>query len=336
MATVVNKPCVPPDRRFGRWGPFRLDTGCTPVSFLYGAPIMAKRLFTTRWPWQLSSTLLGNAYLGFLSHAGLYRGFLKNFCFPGLNCYSCPAATGACPLGSLQQALASMRLLPSLALPALSYVLGWLLLFGLLLGRFICGWLCPFGFLQELLHKIPLGPKKKAPRSGRFIKHVFLWALVLILPVASADITGYGKVWFCRLFCPAGTLEAGIFNLGLRPEIHTMIGTLFYGKLLVLIGILIGCIIYLRLFCALFCPLGCLYGLLQRWGCFKIYISPENCSSCGLCEKVCPMNLKLPDQLDSNECIRCLNCMKICPTKGIRLESLLLPHTVVDHPQRTD
>ncbi len=288
-----------------------------------------------RWPWQVLATLLGNAYGGFLLRVGLYRGWTKGLCFPGLNCYSCPAATGACPLGSLQQALASLRLLPAQASAALVYVLGWLLFFGLLGGRFICGWLCPFGFFQELLYKIPLGPKKKAPHWPRPLKYFLLFSLVFLLPVAWVDITGYGKEWFCRLLCPAGTLEAGVLNLWLRPSLRSLVGTLFYLKLALALLIVLLCVIYLRLFCALFCPLGALYGLLQRFGIFRLHLAIEDCLSCGACTRVCPLDLKIPEELDGPECIRCLNCLKVCPTRGIRLEGPLSPLLPVDQRRRS-
>lgn len=101
----------------------------------------AHRPSRRRWI-QLYAALLYNAHLkGFLS-GSIYTGPIKALCVPGLNCYSCPAAVGACPLGALQNALAST----GARTPA--YMLGVLLLTGLMLGRTVCGWLCPMGLLQ--------------------------------------------------------------------------------------------------------------------------------------------------------------------------------------------
>ena len=79
----------------------------------------------------------------------IWQGPSKQVCVPGLNCYSCPGALGACPIGSLQSFMSGAVL----RFPF--YVLGLMILFGLILGRRICGWLCPFGLVQELLYKIP-------------------------------------------------------------------------------------------------------------------------------------------------------------------------------------
>jgi hypothetical protein len=96
------------------------------------------------------SMLLCNADILQFKTGSLSKSPLKNTCVPGLNCYSCPGAIAACPLGALQNALAEGRV------PF--FVTGLLVLFGVLLGRGVCGFLCPFGLIQELLYKIP-GPK---------------------------------------------------------------------------------------------------------------------------------------------------------------------------------
>ena len=98
---------------------------------------------------QLYSAVLYNAHLRGFVDGEIYQGQTKNVCVPGLNCYSCPGAVGACPLGAIQNALASS------GHRAGWYVLGLIMIFGLCLGRTICGWLCPMGLVQELLHKTP-------------------------------------------------------------------------------------------------------------------------------------------------------------------------------------
>ena len=111
---------------------------------------------------QLYSALLFNANLKGFVNGKIYQGPIKNVCTPGLNCYSCPGASGACPLGSLQNALgASEKRTPY-------YVFGIIILYSILLGRIICGFLCPFGLIQELLYKIKT-PKLKKNRFTRVL-----------------------------------------------------------------------------------------------------------------------------------------------------------------------
>ncbi|WP_457755930.1 4Fe-4S binding protein [Thermodesulfatator indicus] len=268
---------------------------------------------------QLFFALLANANIGFLWQKALYRGPFKGICFPGLNCYSCPAASFACPLGTLQQALASLRLLGSQAVAALAYVAGSLVLFGLFLGRIVCGWICPFGLLQELLYKIKT-QKFACPRVLFAVKYFLLVFFVILLPALLVSKTGYGKVWFCRLICPAGTFEAGLLNLALRPELAALVKSLFYWKVALLLTILTLCVFYFRFFCKVLCPLGLIYGLFNKVGFFKLKWHEKACLDCDICEKVCPMGLKIPEELNSVECIRCLNCLKGCPAKVIELE----------------
>lgn len=105
---------------------------------------------------QISITFLNNSYWGFIWTKKIFQGQTKAFCSPGLNCYSCPASVLSCPIGAVQAVLASIRIsLSSMKYHIGLYIFGFLGTIGMLVGRFPCGWLCPFGFLQELIHKIP-------------------------------------------------------------------------------------------------------------------------------------------------------------------------------------
>lgn len=272
---------------------------------------------------QFFSTLLHNAYLGFPITGNIYTGSLKRFCAPGLNCYSCPAAFFSCPLGSIQQVLISLRVLSFQALlQPLFYVLGTILLFSLALGRFICGWFCPFGLLQDLLYKIPFYKKNfHLPlRAQRYLKYALLIFFVLLLPALWIGELGYGTLWFCKYFCPVGTLEAGFFNFPLKPELLNLVGKIFLLKSLLLLIILFLCLIEIRFFCKNLCPLGLIYGIFNRFSLLQLRWVKRACTTCTLCEKACPMGLYIPKELNSVECIRCLKCLEICPTKAIHLE----------------
>ncbi|NIM05616.1 MAG: 4Fe-4S binding protein, partial [Armatimonadetes bacterium] len=115
---------------------------------------------------QLLSLVIFNGY--YWASAGKY------LCLPVLNCYACPIGTVSCPIGSLT-AFALVRRIPY-------YIIGLLALLGLFLGRAFCGWACPFGLLQDGLHKIP-SRKLRLPRVFNGLKYVMLIVLVITLPL---------------------------------------------------------------------------------------------------------------------------------------------------------
>lgn len=260
---------------------------------------------------QIYAALLYNANLKGFATGKIYTGASKNLCLPGLNCYSCPGAIGACPLGALQNALSASNT----RLPA--YVFGSIILFGLLLGRTICGFLCPVGLVQELLYKIKT-PKLKKSRVTRvlsYFKYVVLVVMVIVLPLA------YGaKLFplpaFCKYICPAGTFEGGVGLLS-NPEndiLFPILGELFTWKFLLLVLFVVGSVFIFRLFCRFICPLGAIYGLFCKIAMLGVKLDKNKCTDCGLCLSACKMDIK---KVGDHECINCGECIKVCPTKAI-------------------
>ena len=168
---------------------------------------MGKRKKGLRLWVQIGFTALTNGYwLGFLT-GRIYRGPGKAACVPGLNCYSCPGALGSCPIGALQAVLGSRDYKVSF------YVTGFLLLVGSVFGRFVCGWLCPFGLIQDLLYRIPFFRKRKNLPGHKglvWLKYGILALFVILLPSVVVDLVGQGSPWFCKYICPSGTLMAGL------------------------------------------------------------------------------------------------------------------------------
>lgn len=281
--------------------------------------------FIRKWV-QTVAFFFMNSYWVFPWTATIYQGPLKVVCSPGLNCYSCPAAIVACPIGSLQQLLLSARLTLSNGQYFLGfYVVGSLGILGSMFGRMICGWFCPFGYLQELLYKIP-SPKFSVPRPLRYVKYAILFLTVFMLPLLVVNEFDLGLPWFCKFICPAGTLEAGIPMLMLQPDLRQTIGGLFYSKFIIMVFFLLWSVVGSRPFCQTTCPLGAWYGLFKKVKFVKLTLDEERCTHCAECHAVCPMGVKFDESPDDGECITCLKCMnQACQFGAISLEVAGLP-----------
>jgi ferredoxin len=258
---------------------------------------------------QIAAFGFTNAHIPNFLSGKLYTGKWKEFCAPGLNCYSCPAAAFACPIGALQAVTGSRKS------PISFYVFGLLLAFGVIFGRAVCGFLCPFGLLQELLAKVPL-PKKKLPAFMRYIKYLILIVFVLILPLV-LTVGPAGVPAFCKYICPVGTLEGGIPALLTQPSIRSMLGPLFSWKIGILIAVIFLCMFVHRFFCKVLCPLGAIYGLLNKVSIVRLRVDHGKCIHCRACERTCKMDVYPVMHPDSAECIRCGECAQICPKGAI-------------------
>ena len=273
-----------------------------------------------KWPLSLQRTIqlisaaLVNGYIAGFQKGRIFTGGTKAVCVPVLNCYSCPGALGACPIGALQTAVGGVKH----HFPF--YVLGLLMLFGVLLGRAVCGLLCPFGLVQDLLHKIP-SPKVRVPkgldRPARGIEYVVLLVFVILLPAFAVTETGITPPYFCQYICPAGTLGGGIPLMLADPALRQLAGWLFNWKVLVLVVIVTASIFIHRPFCRYLCPLGAFYALFNRFSFFQMSLDAHKCVGCGACERVCPMAVEVTKDINSPECIRCGACQTACPTGAI-------------------
>lgn len=271
-----------------------------------------RRHAPTRRRWiQLYAALLYNAHLKGFIQGEIYTGPMKNLCVPGLNCYSCPGAVGACPLGSLQNALAAS------SVRGPWYVLGILMLFGLTLGRTVCGFLCPMGLLQELLHRAPTPkiPKGRITRMLSYGKYVTLGLLAVALPVYFGA-QQLPLPAFCKYVCPAGTLEGAVALLA-HPEnasLFSMLHGLFTQKLVILMLLAALCVFCYRAFCRFLCPLGAIYGFFARVSLLGIRVEEDKCTHCGLCLSRCPVDIR---RVGDHECVHCGACKAVCPTGAI-------------------
>ncbi|MDE5596739.1 MAG: 4Fe-4S binding protein [Lachnospiraceae bacterium] len=260
---------------------------------------------------QLLFTILTNGYMyGFVS-GKIYQGNLKYICVPGLNCYSCPGAVSACPMGALQALLNQQGFQIPFA------VLGFFFLVGSFLGRFVCGWLCPFGLVQDLLHKIPVFRKRKILPMHRILKYGKYIVLIFLVGIGSLFLFGgFAKVpAFCKYLCPSGTLFGAVPLLITNAPLRMLVGGLFFWKLGILLVIVLLSVKIYRPFCQYLCPLGAIYGLFNRFSLVQIHWEKEQCTSCLACERACPVSLSISEISKSPECIRCGKCIEACPEK---------------------
>lgn len=263
---------------------------------------------------QIAFAAITNGYLIGFAKGKIYTGKLKNLCLPGLNCYSCPGALGSCPIGSLQAVLGSRNFKFAF------YVIGFMMMVGVLLGRVVCGFLCPFGLLQDLLYKIPFVKKVHGLPGDKYLKwlkYFILIVFVILLPLFVVDIIGQGSPWFCKYICPSGTFGAGIPLVLADTGLQSAIGWLYAWKLFILILIILLSIMVYRPFCKYLCPLGAFYGFFNRISFNRYKVDKHKCTSCGLCARSCKMDIEAYKNPNSMECIRCGICKKVCPHGAI-------------------
>jgi len=220
------------------------------------------------------------------------------------HCYSCPLSSFACPIGVMANYAA---LLPVVG-EAPYLLIGVLLLVGAAGGSIVCGWACPFGFLQDLLGKITTR-KIALPSWTGYIRYLVLVGLVILLPM----ILGYKGIPFekqvisiCRL-CPAGALEAGV-----PYSVQSVIagnGWMMSGlKTGILLTFLAAALFIHRPWCRMLCPLGGLLALFNRFSLFHLRFNPQQCVECNLCRSRCSMGVKVDQAVNVSGCIRCLEC----------------------------
>ena len=274
----------------------------------YKARNNVRHIFQSFW------FLVTNSFFEGFKTGKIYSGELKQLCVPGMNCYSCPGAKGSCPIGALQAVIGSPKYKFSY------YVVGFLFFVGALIGRGVCGYLCPFGLIQDLLHKIPFVKKIetfKGDRPLRKAKYLILLVFVILLPLFLVDIIGQGAPYFCKLICPVGMLEGGIPLVWMNSSMRGAIGFLYAWKgLILLLTILLSVIIY-RPFCKYICPLGAIYSLFNSLSFFRYTLDHQKCIHCGRCKAVCEMQCDPVQNCNDLECIRCGKCKNVCPVDAI-------------------
>ncbi len=224
---------------------------------------------------------------------------------------SLPSTDALCPFGGLEALWSWITTGNALSKTHLSnIVLGLGLLIGVILaGGAFCGWICPFGAIQELLvalrrrlHLPEIQVPAKIDRWLTYGRYVVLTG-ILYATISSA------KLWFAD-YDPYRTL----FSLGWLFEFNWAEQWPAY---LITLGVLIGAFLIPRFWCRYLCPLGGVITLLQRFSLFRIRREDPPCIHCNLCTKACPVKLPVSTQRDTTtNCIGCLECTAACPKAG--------------------
>jgi ferredoxin-type protein NapH len=229
---------------------------------------------------------------------------LHQFCGPVFHCYACPLATFACPVGVLAN-FSALHVFPFAAV-------GLLLIFGGLFGGFICGWACPFGFVQDLAARIRK-PKISLPRWTGHIRYATLILMVLVIPWFFGESH---PLFFCQA-CPAGALEGRIPRMVSQAVASEPIPWPNAIKIVVSLAFIIAIFFIHRPWCRVLCPLGAIFGLFNRVAGLTLKFNIESCTRCGLCQKRCPHGLAPIENAHDTTCIRCLHCT-VCPTGALQ------------------
>ncbi len=225
---------------------------------------------------------------------------MHTMCSPVFHCYACPLATFACPIGVIAQ-FSALHMFPFIAV-------GLLLLVGVLLGALICGWICPFGLLQDLAAKVPT-PRFKIPLWMGYFRYVVLIGAVLLIPWF------FGKehnLFICSI-CPAGGLESGVplmINAASQGDPIPWPNAI---KMTIIAVFVIAIFFTIRPWCRVLCPLGAIFGFFNRFSVFSMKLEEQKCTSCGRCRTLCKYGVQPDKSPNSDNCLRCLECTQCAP-----------------------
>lgn len=248
--------------------------------------------------------------------------FFGNVCLPIIHCNACPLTWFNCPIYAISEWI-QFREVPwgTLAPWMLIGIIGGI---GALLGRFFCGWVCPMGLLQDLLHGIP-SPKFSLPALLRWVKYGFLFIAV---GAAAYWVGKESLLFFCK-YCPVATIEVAVPQMIVDHDWAMDTWRILRFSVLVLVLVLV--VFNVRSFCKVMCPVGALVAVANKFSIFTIRIDPAKCTHCGKCDKSCPMGVPVENSSRTKrsvnrhtECIECLKCEEVCPVNAIANNSRIL------------
>jgi polyferredoxin len=227
------------------------------------------------------------------------------------------------------------------------------LIVGILIGKSLCGWVCPFGFVQDLMGYVRRKQTDLSPRTHDtmlYVKYVIL-ALVLFISLtfSASKLLGVSRSYESALgifaqapftaISPSETLFATlprmVFNfrnaLVQNPSLDVLSGIgslppLFWVQLIIMGAVLVFAVYVPRSWCRYFCPHGAIMAIMNRFSFIGLKREPFKCTrgECRVCVEVCPTRVKILDlpweKFSDPDCIYCLKCVDACENKAIKLK----------------
>jgi len=225
---------------------------------------------------------------------------MHNICGPVFHCYACPLATFACPIGIMAQ-FSAIHVFPFLAI-------GTVLTVGALFGALICGWVCPFGLLQDLGAKVPI-KKFTLPAWSGYFRYVVLVGAVFAIPW----LFGEGHPLFVCRICPAGAIEKAVPDVITQAVTGKVIVWPNAVKITLVVAMVVAMFITIRPWCRVLCPLGAIFGLLNRFSVVSMRLENHKCTECKRCRTLCVYGGAPDKDPNADNCLRCLECTRCGP-----------------------
>ncbi len=184
------------------------------------------------------------------------------------------------------------------------------LLLVLLANKFICGWGCQIGTLQDVIFRLNRNRKDSKGILPQFKLPFLLTNSIRIAFFAAFTVVAF--TWATDIIDPVDPFK--IF----KPAMMKPLGWFF------VIGILILSLFVYRPWCQLFCPFGLVGWLIEKISVFKVKVNYDTCVACEVCAKACPstaMEAILKREKTIPDCFSCGSCIDVCPTGSVRFQA---------------